>query len=107
MQQLPHLFLLCTIAVGVHHRPFLCRFQVNKLFLYPFKVLLPLLFGVHMFVMVGVMCYLVPFYHFLCGESWSGEVRHWLLSSPSQRTFKLLLPSFCLGEQCHALTQLL
>jgi len=30
-----------------------------------------------------------------------------LLSSPSQRTCKLLLPSFCLGKQCHALTQLL
>jgi len=64
VQQLPHLFLLCMIAVGVRHRPFLCHFQVNELFLYPFKVLLPSLFGVHVFVMVGVMCCLVPFYHF-------------------------------------------
>ncbi len=104
MQQFLHLFLLCAIAVGAHHRPFLCCLQVSKLFLYPLKVLLPSLFRVHVFVMVGVMCCLVPFYHFLCVESWSDEVRYWLLSSPLQRTCKLLLPSFCLGEQCHALT---
>jgi hypothetical protein len=64
-------------------------------------------FGVHVFVMASVMCCLVPLYHFLCTKSWSGEVQCWLLSSPLQRTCKLLMPSLCLGEQCHALTQLL
>ncbi len=97
----------------VHHchwsssSSFSCHLQVSKLFFYPLKVLLPFLFGIHVFVMVGVMCRLAPFCHFLCAKSWSSEVQHWLLSSPSQRTYKLLLPSFCSSEQCHALTQLL
>jgi len=107
VQQLLHLFLFCAIAVGTHHRPFPCHLHVNKLFFYPLKVLLPLLFGVHVFVMASVMCHLAPFYHYLCKKSCNDEVQHWLLSSPSQRTCKLLLPSFCSGEQCHALTQLL
>jgi hypothetical protein len=107
VQQFLCLFLLCVIAVGARHHPFSCRLQVSKLFFYPFKVLLPSLFDVHVFVMDGVMCCLAPFYHFLCAESWNDEVQYWLLSSPSQRTYKLLLPSLYLGEQCHALTQLL
>ncbi len=73
----------------------------------PFKVLLPSLFCVHVFVMVGVMCHLAPFCHFLCAKSQIGEVQRQLLSSPSQRTYKLLLPSFCSSQQCHTLTQLL
>jgi hypothetical protein len=60
------LFLLCAITIGAHHHPFSCHLQVNKLVFYPFKVLLPSLFGVHVFVMVGVMC---PFCHFLCAKS--------------------------------------
>jgi hypothetical protein len=83
VQQLLALFFMCAIVVGVHHRVFSCHFQVSKLFLYPFKVLLSLLFGVHVFVMVGVMFHFVPFYHFLRAKSWNGEIQRWLLSSPS------------------------
>jgi len=66
VQQLLHLFLLCAITVGSCHHPFSCCLHVSKLVFYPFKVLLPLLFGVHVFVMVGVMCRLAPLCHFMC-----------------------------------------
>jgi hypothetical protein len=37
---------------------------MNKLFLYLLKFLLPLLFGVHVFLTTSVMCQLAPLYHF-------------------------------------------
>jgi len=62
------LFLLCATAIGACHCPFSCCFQVSKLFFYPLKVLLPSLFGVHVFVMASVMCRFTSLCHFLCVE---------------------------------------